>query len=350
MWSTKSRPAPLRALLLFGLLLSSCPQGRSPAPAERLFDAIRRDLGGIRAESDYKATYRITNTTSHPVSVTGIKTSCGCVVANHDPSEIAPGGYRDIVLNLSTHGQTVLGPLVKHAVVEFGSGEKVDLTLAARLESDFELEPRRLEFSADQKTHKLSVIRRLLDAKTFTRLVLVAQSERYDVIEDASSATDRRDFRITLKEASAGMSLPEIYFAAEPGGKPLPFSTVVCTRTGPTLRPSAFVVVVGETASMPPAQRFELIDFQSQPMQLTTVEAFDEQSRRVLNVSFEPAQDKKSFSIALAQAPSTSMTNLFVSVHFEAVDGSVAGRLLLPCHIVTTPAAKAPANSTRGAF
>ncbi len=341
---TRPGRRPQDVLLACALLLGGCNRTPAPGGAERLFDATRRDLGGIRVEADYSATYRITNSTSSPVSVIGVSTSCGCVVPDFDRSAIPPGGRRDIVLELSTHGQTVLGPLVKHAAVEFASGEKVNLTLEARLGSDFEVEPRRLEFSADRRTQKLSLTRRHLDAPAFSRLVLVAPSDRYRVVENASVTADCRNFEITMQEGSPGASLPEIYVADAPGGTPLPFSTVSCSRTGPTLRPSAFVVVLGDNASKPPAQRFDLIDFQSQPMKLTAVEGIDERSRRALSVSFDPSKDSKSFAVALTDSPSSAMTSLFIAATFEAVEGGVAGRLLLPCHVLTPATTKDSAH------
>src|SRR5204863_7926160 len=142
----------------------------------------------------------------------------------------------------------------------------------------------------------------------------------FDVAEEPSPAANQRVFQITMKEASAGSSLPEIYFAQEPGGRPLPFSTVICTRSGPTLRPSAFVVVMADSTSNPPAQRFELVDFQSQPMRVTAVEAVDSASKDLLDVRFDPARDPKAFSVGLAQKPSAPATQLHVSVQFESLD------------------------------
>jgi hypothetical protein len=334
------------ALALCTLLLMSCSKDSSQAAGDHLFDATRRDLGAVRVESDYSAAYRLTNSTSLPLKVVGIKTSCGCVAANYDTGEIPPGDSRDIVLKLSTHGQTALGPLVKHAAVELATGEKIYLTLAARLESEFEVEPRRLEFSADERTRRLTVIRKQLDADAFSRLLLTAEPESYEVVEQPSNDANQRIFQITLREASAGSSLPEISLTMTPGGRPLSFSTVICTRSGPTLRPSAFVVVMTDSTSNPPAQRFELIDFQSQPMRVVSVEPADGPSKDLLEVTFDPAQDPKSFSIGLAHKPAAPATQLHVSVQFESLDRTSTGRLLLPCHILS-PQGHASSSETR---
>jgi hypothetical protein len=328
-------------------LVVGCRNSDSRVDFERRFDVTTRDLGGVRIDSDYSANYRISNTTSTPIEVVRIKTSCGCVAASYDPSEIPPGGHRDVTLKLSTHGQTVLGPIAKHASVEFGSGQKVSLTLTATLESDFDIEPRRLQFSADEPDRTLKVTRRQLDPASFSRMLLVANPDRYHVLEESAPSPDHRLFRITMKEAPAGAGLPEIYFTDEAGAKPLPFSTVGCSRTGPTLRPSA-CVILRTGGDLPPAQRFELVDFESQPLKLTAVEGVDEQARKLLEVAFDPAQDPKSFSVSLAppsdsgptSRPAAGPTMLFVAVEFAALDQATTGRLLLPCHLVTVPSAK----------
>jgi hypothetical protein len=335
----------LLLLPLTTLILSGCSKKPTSFNAESLFDATRRDLGGIRVNADYSVSFRITNTTDNPVLVSAIKTTCGCVVAEFDHSEIAPGDHRDVTLNLNTDGQTTLGPFVKNATVEFGSGEKVQLQLAARLESDFDVEPRRLQFSADGRTQTMTLTRRQLGTDEFSQMVLVADPERFEAVENQTARTaDRREFRVTMKEAPASSALPEIYFAATPGGKPYPFSTVNCHRTGPTLRPSAFVVVLSGNDPKPAPQRFELVSFESQRLKLTAVDGFDEQSRRLLNISFDPVVDEEAFSVSLAESPAAPVTNLFVSVDFKSVDGSATGRLLLPCHIVTATGSQPSSN------
>lgn len=331
-----ARPGRRAALALWvcAELVGGCAKSPLPSAARQLFDETRHDLGAIRTESDYSATYRITNSTARPVVVSEINTSCGCMAADYDPSSIPVGGHRDITLNLSTKGQTLLGPLVKHAWVRFDSGERVELELLARLEPEFELEPRTLTFSAEQPEQRLSLVRKQLDPRTFARLALVAAADRYAVRENTSTSTvDRRDFRIRLKDALAGATLPEISVADARDGKPRPFSTVHCFRSGPTLRPSAFVLVVTGTDAQPPAQRFTLINASSQELRILGASCEGEECEQLLKVAFDPDVDATSFEVSLDHVPKEPPGNLLIAVRYQS-EGSPEGRLTLPCHIV----------------
>ncbi|QDT56960.1 hypothetical protein Pan44_50230 [Caulifigura coniformis] len=330
----------LLASLSLCAILIGCKRGGSSQEPAPLLDTTSRDLGAIRLDADYESTFRISNTTDAPITITRIRSSCGCVAAGFDPAPIPPGQQREITLKLNTHGQTVLGPIVKHATIEFESGPPVQLELRARLDSDFEIEPRRVEFSADERSHEIRLTRRQLDSTSFAKLVLVGNADCYDVAEDSGKQTaDLRVFRVTMKEASAGATLPELYFSDSASGRPLPFATVTCSRKGPTLRPSSFTVNARAGAPPKAAVRFRFVDFQSQPMRMVSVQPFDELSKRLLVIGFDPERDAKSFTLALAEnsdLPDETLTRLMVSVDFTSLDQRTSGRLLLPCFLLGT--------------
>jgi len=341
-------------LLPLCAVLIGCKRSSAPKEPAALLDTTSRDLGGIRVDSDYESTFRITNPTDAPLTISRIPSSCGCVVPAFDPAPIPPGGQRDITLKLSTHGQSVLGPIVKHATIEFVSGQRVQLELRARLDSDFEIEPRRMEFSADVRSHEIRLTRRQLDAASFARLALVGNADRYDIVEDLQKRTaDLRSFQVTMKDASAGAALPELYFSDSPSGRPLPFATITCSRSGPTLRPSSFMVNGRQGTPPKAAEKFEFVDFQSQPMRMVSVQAQDELSKRLLVIEFAPEQDPKSFTLALAQnatVPDEPLTRLMVTVDFTSLDQKTSGRLLLPCFLLGTRGSSKPeANSPEAA-
>lgn len=327
------RLAPVLLIAAFGLGGCSRPDpAKAAAELRLLFDKTEQDLGAIRVGAQYSVTYRLTNTTPRPIVVSDIKASCGCMVANYHSSTINPGDFQNIDLKLTTDQQMILGPMVKHAWVRFGGGERVELQLSARLEPEFEVEPRDLVFETGQP-ERLSLLRKQLDAASFQRLVLVAPPEFYEAVElSPDAAGDHRRFSITLKAQPAGSGLPAISVSDSPAGRPLPYSTVNCSRRGPTLRPSACVFVVGG-GTLPAAQRFEIVDPAAHPIQITSVEATDSLARRHVAIK---QLDERSFEVSLSSIPEKALTNLQIDVAYQGDDGT-DDRLLLGCHIVVAP-------------
>ncbi len=319
-------------------LLTGCARQDARSEIARLFETTRHDLGEVRLETEYPVTYRLLNSTTRPICIQDIKSSCGCVSPQFDPEPIPPGAGRDLTLTLSTKGVTSLGPLVKHAWIRFDNQQQVELELLARLEPEIHLEPRELTFSADQPEQKLIVERRQLEPAAFAALSLLASTEHYDVREDGSARSpDRREFLVRLRGMPAGASLPTMTMANSLSNTVFPFSTVICSRSGPTLRPSAFVVVVTDASALPPPQRFELFDPDSRPLRILDITADGEALDPLLHVEFAPKRDQRSFSVALASASAIPLTRRQLAVTFEADDGT-SGRLLLPCHVIV-PAA-----------
>ncbi len=327
---------PRFALLLAACLLAGCGS-RSPglsatSDARRLFDHVEQDLGALRLNSAYTASYRLVNSTDQPIVIQNISTSCGCLVAERGPFTVAPGAERVIPLELSTRDATVLGPLVKHAQVTFDSGERVELTLLASLEPDFEISPRMLTLAAGAP-QRLHLDRKQMDLPSFDRLGLASAEDFYDLEEVPHARREgHREFEVTLKETPAASTLPTIEVMDSSTGRTLPFSTVRCTRLGPTLRPSACVFAVsGQKPPVP--QKFTLIS-PSPGTQIREVEGAG--TEEFLGIQFDLDQDATSFTVDLKSAPQDSFTRLEIFVFYES-DSGESGKLVLPCHILTAP-------------
>lgn len=331
-----SFPFRLRpAFLVVLALLGGCGRQattKSAAELRSLFDQTEHDLGPIRVGATHSATYRLTNSTGQSIAVSDIKTSCGCVTPDYESFAVNPGDFRDVTLTLKTDQQTVHGPMVKHAWIRFATGERVELQLKARLEPEYEVEPRALKFTAGER-QRLTLIRKQLEARAFGKLVLIAPAEFYEAVEDArTSSPDRREFDITLKETPASATLPDIAVSDSPAGKPVPYSIVHCSRQGPTLRPSSCVfIITGE--AIPPPQRFEIVDPAERPIRIVSAEASGEKNRQLLAIH---RLDARSFNVTLTAIPEKPLNDLRIEVAYETENGA-AGRLLLTCYVVVPP-------------
>ncbi|HVJ86037.1 MAG TPA: DUF1573 domain-containing protein [Caulifigura sp.] len=330
--------SPRFALLLAACLLAGCgsksPGLSAPSAARRLFDRTEQDLGALRLNSAYTANYRLVNSTDQPIVIRNISTSCGCLVAERGPFTVAPGAERVIPLELSTKDATVLGPLVKHASVTLDAGERVELTLLASLEPDFEISPRSLTLTAGEP-QRLHLDRKQMDLPTFDRLSLVSAEDFYDLKEIPEGRREgHREFEVTLKDTPAGSTLPTIEVADSSTGKTLPFSTVRCTRHGPTLRPSACVFAVSGQKPLVP-QKFEL-QAPSPGAQILSVETAGDGIEQYLGIQFDRNQDAKSFMVEMKSTPEATFTRLEIEVFYES-DGGESGKLVLPCHILNAP-------------
>ncbi len=163
---TKSKQV-LAQVLSFGVVALCLSQtgcgGVSQASSSVAFDSTEIDLGSIRLESEYNAQFDLRNRGPFPVRIREVRTSCGCVAADFERSVIDPGESRRIELKLSTRGLSILGPLLKYAWVRFDNEERADLTVHAHVEPDYEVTPRRLEFSGDSPVQVIRLTRRHMD-------------------------------------------------------------------------------------------------------------------------------------------------------------------------------------------
>src|SRR4051812_24424097 len=104
-WPRLASVVACGAICLFGCSMQS-PSKSVPGP---VFVSTRQDLGSVRQEHEYTAVYRYVNSGETPLSITGIRASCGCVASEFDERSVEPGASQEISLTLSTHGRRTQG-------------------------------------------------------------------------------------------------------------------------------------------------------------------------------------------------------------------------------------------------
>src|SRR5438093_390889 len=90
------------SLVLFAAVWATAP-AFAGSSADAMFDALYRDFGSVPRGPMLTHHFRLTNHTSAPVHIAGLRVSCGCVTAVALQSELAPGESTSIHAQMDTH-------------------------------------------------------------------------------------------------------------------------------------------------------------------------------------------------------------------------------------------------------
>jgi hypothetical protein len=64
-----------------------------------VFDRLAHDFGTVKAESDNKTSFKVSNTGKHPLVILNVKASCGCTTPIKPNKPILPGKSDVIIVN-----------------------------------------------------------------------------------------------------------------------------------------------------------------------------------------------------------------------------------------------------------
>ena len=84
------------------------------------FDKTTYDFGNIVQGVPVKAIFKVKNTSLVPLTITNVKPSCGCTVADYPKDPILPGETGEIVATYNAKG---IGPFTKTVTVYSNSSE-----------------------------------------------------------------------------------------------------------------------------------------------------------------------------------------------------------------------------------
>src|SRR5579859_1436405 len=114
--------------------------------ADGLFEELQRDFGSVPRGPTLNHPFRLTNKTTTPVHIAGVRVSCGCVTAIALQDELAPGQSTAIVANMDTH--RFIGPKSVTIFVSFDrpQWDEVQLLVQANGRDDVMLTPESLAF------------------------------------------------------------------------------------------------------------------------------------------------------------------------------------------------------------
>jgi len=128
-------------VLLAGVLVTHHAQA---GWADALFDEMSKDFGSVPHGQVMTHTFRIKNTTGNPVTISGIRVSCGCVTATAATGSLAPGQETTLTARMDT--SRFFNVRTVTIFVTFGQPnfDEVRLWVQANSRSDFAVVPEQL--------------------------------------------------------------------------------------------------------------------------------------------------------------------------------------------------------------
>jgi hypothetical protein len=114
--------------------------------ADGLFDELQRDFGSVPRGPTLTHAFRITNKTTNPIHIAGVRVSCGCVSATAMQEDLAPGQSTAILANMDSRRFT--GPKSVTIFVSFDrpQWDEVHLVVQANGRDDVMLTPESMAF------------------------------------------------------------------------------------------------------------------------------------------------------------------------------------------------------------
>jgi hypothetical protein len=110
--------------------------------ATGLFDELSRDFGTVQRGPAQEHAFRLTNRTPNPITITGVRVSCGCVSASVPVAVLKPG--ETTAVNATMDTRRFAGPKTVTIFVSLSNGMQLDevrLTVSANMRDDLAVTP-----------------------------------------------------------------------------------------------------------------------------------------------------------------------------------------------------------------
>jgi hypothetical protein len=137
-------------MLRYGLVVAAVLGAAGPALsatwADALFDEFSKDFGSVPRGPMLSHPFRVVNNTRHPVTISDVRVSCGCVSAVALKNHLKPGESTFIVARMDTTRFTGLRSVTIYVQFSQPAFEEVRLWVQANGRNDFALTPDTLAF------------------------------------------------------------------------------------------------------------------------------------------------------------------------------------------------------------
>lgn len=143
------------------------------------------EKGEVRIGPPLTHTFAITNAGPVAVTVAQVHTTCGCLAADLDRRDIAPGATANLAVAINTLSQPP-GPIAWTVRLVTSANEAVVLRLSARLIAEIRVEPAALAFAVREERSAVVTVRDLR-AKSFRLTSAGASTDRLRVALDAAA-------------------------------------------------------------------------------------------------------------------------------------------------------------------
>jgi hypothetical protein len=142
-------------VLLAGLAVAA--PASAAAWADSMFDELSKDFGSVPHGSIQTHNFRIVNNTKQPVSISGVRVSCGCTSASAAKSYLNPGEETAVVARMDTSRFFGVRSVTITVTLDRPAFEEVRLWVQANSRNDFSLSPDGLAFGEVKKAETPSV-------------------------------------------------------------------------------------------------------------------------------------------------------------------------------------------------
>jgi hypothetical protein len=295
--------------LIVGAISGTSAQAQSWA--DGMFSELNHNWGPVARGATVRYPFRMTNTTNEPITITGLRPSCGCTSGASDKSVVVPGDSAVIEARMDTtnfvgHKATIL---FVSLVSASGRQAEVRLAVSSDIQSDIVLNPGTIDFGyvvAGQEVTRTVRIDRVgmpewratkmassvkgIDAK-LAELARTSTGVSYELTvslrKDAPEGVVRNDLLIYTNDPN-NPAIPVLMTAQVVGAlnvspKNVSFGTLKAAATEPTLgkfviKGSAPFVITGVEGS---EEGIELIVAETQPKTV-----------HVLTVQFTPGRSQ----------------------------------------------------------
>ena len=186
-------------VLLAGLA-AAAPVGAATW-ADAMFDELSKDFGSVPHGSLQTHDFRIVNNTKQPVTITGVRVSCGCTSASALKSYLNPGEETAVVAHMDT--SRFIGVRSVTITVQFDrpAFEEVRLWVQANSRSDFSVAPDSLAFGEVRRSETPSASTTLTFYGASTRITDVKSESNYvqPTITDVKTPDGQTSYQLTAK-------------------------------------------------------------------------------------------------------------------------------------------------------
>jgi len=238
-----------RTLFVIAILSAGGPL--SAGEAEKFFTEKTKDFGTVAFGPTMVHHFKITNTSSQPVHITGARVSCGCTSASIPVNTLRPGESTYMTAQMDT--KRFIGSKEVFVFVDFSQPhESVTLSVKAN---------RNDNFSKSAEGVTMGQVRK--GAEGSGSLQVTMRNDPSFEIRGAASATDFVTATYKLVRKDPGEVVYEVSAALKPGLDVGVWTTdvVFTTSSGilPTVRIPVYVEVVAPITATPAAVQFPMV-------------------------------------------------------------------------------------------
>lgn len=215
-------------------------------------DRNQVDRGTVKIGPPLSQSFQLNNHGPHPIVITDVGSTCGCLAPKLDRRELPPGGRAQLTIEVNTLSQPA-GPIRWTTRVNYRHGEEcksLDLDVRAHLISEIKVEPAAVAFNIRQ-TRSVDVVVHDTRPKPF-RITGVGTSLSNVKAEVLGNKDQRHHIRLTATtDGPAGVQSAFAWFTTDDPAYPqikIPVTVNVPAKQRIVASPSVIDISAGESA------------------------------------------------------------------------------------------------------